>query len=398
MLEIELSLMGPSIPVIKEGLQQLMKRFEERGRFRVHIENMEWETAWVQMVRSSIYGKCPSVSEVGTSWVSDLVGMNALYPIPDSITRGLGGGTAFVPQTWRSCFLVNNPQMWSVPWVTGARVIYYRKDLLKNAGVNPEWAFLSPANLLIALAELKSSGIDYPLTIPTTISVNTMHYISTWVWASGGDFISNDGQKILFTEKEALDGMADYFALGRYLGDESQQRSYEKAIQMFWQGEAAVTIDGTWIHQGQKPGANPLVLENLGIAHLPGPSFVGGSNLIVWTNTVDKEGAIELLKFMMDPEVILIVFRNTGLVPARKDLLNLPEVAEREFSKEFNQAIETGRSWPNCPFSGMLEDKMHGALGQIWSEVLSSPDASIHNILQKYLVPLEQQLNMKLTG
>ncbi len=101
---------------------------------------------------------------------------------------------------------------------------------------------------------------------------------------------------------------------------------------------------------------------------------------------------------MLEPEVVLTIFRFTGLVPAQRNLLNLPEVAGREFSSVFNQAIETGRAWPNCPFSGMLEDRMHTALGQIWAEVLASPETDPRVILLKYLVPLKQQLNMKLIG
>jgi multiple sugar transport system substrate-binding protein len=398
MLELQLSLMGPSGNAWTGDIQQHLKHFEERGRFRVHVSTMDWETAWVQMVRSSIYGKSPSVSEVGTSWVSDLVGMNALYALPDSVTGGLGGELAFLPQSWKSCFLVNTPQMWAAPWVSGARVLYYRKDMLIKAGVDAETAFSNPAALLNTLAQLQSAGIAIPLTLPTTISINTMHYISSWVWAAGGDFISSDGQKILFTEKESVDGMANFYALGRYLGPKPQERSYETAINMFWQGDAAVTIDGTWMHQGQKPGANPAVLENLGIALLPGPSFVGGSNLVIWTNTLDKDAAMDLLRYMMEPEVVLTIFRYTGLVPAQRSLLNLPEVAGREFGAVFNQAIETGRSWPNCPFSAMLEGKMQPTLGQIWMDVLASPEADLQSIIIKHLEPLKQQLKIKLSG
>jgi len=324
--------------------------------------------------------------------------MNALYALPDSIIRPMGGEKAFLPQSWNSCFQINTPQMWAAPWVSGARVLYYRKDLLSRAGLDPKTAFINPIALLNTLAKLKSSGVETPLTLPTTVSVNTMHYISSWVWAAGGDFISSDGQKILFTDQEALDGMANYFAMGRYLGPDALERNYQTAIDQFWLGEAAVTIDGTWIHQGQKGRATPVVLENLGVTYLPGPSFVGGSNLVIWTNTVDKEAALALLKFMLEPEVVLTIFRFTGLVPAQRNLLALPEVAEREFSAVFNQAIETGRAWPNCPFSGMLEDRMHGALGQIWAEVLAAPETDPHSILQKHLLPVKQQLNMKLSG
>ena len=46
--------------------------------------------------------------------------------------------------------------MWSVPWFTEARTIYYRKDVYKRAGVNPQTAFKTWASFRAALLKLRS--------------------------------------------------------------------------------------------------------------------------------------------------------------------------------------------------------------------------------------------------
>jgi multiple sugar transport system substrate-binding protein len=347
-------------------------------------------------VRDSIHGVAPSVSEVGTSWVPDLVGMNALYPLPLSVVRKLGGIEDYVPQSWKSCFLFGNPQMWSVPWVSGARVIYYRKDLLARAGLEPGKAFADPQAMLNTVRQLHESGVTRPWITSTVTSLNTIHLIATWIWAAGGDLISDDGRRLLFAEKESIDGMAAFFAMGQFMGPEPQEYSYESAIELFWRGEAAVTLDGTWIYDMQKATANPQVLENLGVARAPGPAYVGGSNLVIWTNTLDKAAAADLLLFMAEPESILEMSRVTGLTPSRLDLLNSPEIAGRDFGKVMNEAIETGRAMSNQMYSGLLEDKLHYTFGNIWLDVLKNPQANLHEILARHLVPLKQRLELSI--
>jgi multiple sugar transport system substrate-binding protein len=369
-MDLELSLMGS--PARHQDVQDLLQGFEDRGRSKVKISYRSWDSAWSDMVRNSIHGTSPTISEVGTSWVPDLVGMNALFPLPASLIAKLGDKTDYVPQSWKSCFLVNGLEMWAVPWVSGSRVIYYRRDLLAKAGINPEAAFLNPAALLQTLSRLKDAGVERPWITSTVASLNTLHLISSWLWAAGGDYISQDGLKLLFAEKEAIEGMAKFFSMARYLGPDPHECSYAEAIDLFWKGEAAVTMDGTWIYGAQKPTAAPVVLENLGVALAPGPAYVGGSNLAIWTNTADKFSAEELLLFMIEPASIIAMSRVTGLAPARLELLKSPDVFEPSFGDVFSRAIETGRSMPNQMFSGMVEDKLHYVFGNIWADVLDA--------------------------
>ncbi len=393
-MQLELSLMGSSTRL--DEVRSLLRGFEERKSQHVNLTYQGWDSAWSGMVRDSIHGVAPSVSEVGTSWVPDLVGMNALYPLPVSVVRKLGSIEDYVPQSWKSCFLVGNPQMWAVPWVSGARVIYYRKDHLAKAGVDPQKAFVNPQAMLDTVLQLHQAGIARPWITSTVASLNTIHLIATWIWAVGGNLISEDGRRLLFAEKEAIDSMATFFTMGQYMGPESQEYSYESAIDLFWRGDAAVTMDGSWIYDMQKATANPQVLENLGVALAPGPAYVGGSNLVIWTNTVEKAAAADLLLFMAEPESVLEICRVTGLTPSRRDLLNSPEIAGRAFGKVMNEAIETGRAMSNQMYSGLLEDKLHYTFGNIWIDVLKSSYANLHEIIARHLLPLKERLELSI--
>jgi multiple sugar transport system substrate-binding protein len=281
--------------------------------------------------------------------------------------------------------------MWAVPWISGSRVIYYRRDLLDKAGIDPKKAFATPASMLETVRLLHKAGIPHPWITSNMSSLNTMHLVSTWLWAAGGDFISEDGERLLFAEPEAIDGMATFFEMGRYMGS-SREYSYEDAISLFWRGDAAITMDGTWTYDAQKATANPTVLDNLDVALAPGPAFVGGSNLVVLSNTTDKEAAWDFLHFLSEPEVVLTIFRLTGLAPARFSLLNSYEVVSRTFGQVFNRAMETGRSLPSHCFSGMVEDMLHDAFALVWADILRYPKKSARDILAEHLMPLAMPL------
>jgi len=389
MNEIEFSLL--SISSQNQSLKELLKGFEERYFSHVRINQMNWESAWSDMMGGAGRSIMPGVAEVGSTWVPDLARMDALSPIPSPLMDQLGGEQDYLPQLWKSCFSYNKPQMRAIPWISGSRVIYYRRDLLHKAGINPDRAFANPDAMLQTVIQLHESGIARPWITSNVTSLNSLHLISSWLWAGGGDFISENGQNLLFAEPGAIESMAAFFEMGRYMGNTSQEYSYQDAIDLFWRGDAAITMDGTWRYDIDQSSANPDVLENLGVSLPPGPAFVGGSNLVVWENNPAGDiAAWDLLQFLSEPESLLTIFKLTGLTPAKLSLLNLDEVRSRPFGAVFNQAIETGRALPNHCFSGMVEDMLQYAFGLVWADVMKYPYMDARDILAEHLLPLKE--------
>ena len=395
MVDTELSLLSTASR--RNNVESLLKTFEKRGFSHVNVSFKNWDSAWSDMMTTGKRSALPSVSEVGTSWVPDLARMDALEAVPPALMGAVGGEKDYVSQSWKSCFLSGKSQMWAVPWVCGSRVLYYRQDLLSRANINPDTAFASPNAMLDAVINLREAGVARPWITSNVTSLNTLHLISTWIWAAGGDFISPDGRRLLFAEPQVIDSMATFFRMGRYMGP-PQEYSYENAIELFWRGDAAITMDGTWIYDAQKATANLEVLDNLGVALAPGPAWVGGSNLAVLESARDRETAWDLLLFLAEPDSVLTMFKLTWLAPAKLSLLNSREVLQRAFGPILNRAMETGRSPQNHRFSGMIEDNLHYAFGLVWAEMLKSPNKNPREILVNYLVPLKERLEAAMRG
>jgi multiple sugar transport system substrate-binding protein len=263
MVELELSVMLGSSDELKE-LQALLDSFATSRHIQVRLSLLEWTAAWGEIVQAAIHGHGPDVSEIGVSWLADLVGMNALLPLPIVLSAQLGDSSQYLKGSWNACMLQNDPNMWAAPWFAGTRVLYYRRDWLGKAGLDAQSAFASAAALDATLAKLQASGVERPWVVNTHRSTSTVHHLTSWVWGAGGHFLSPDGKAVMFAEKEALDGMEAFFRLGRFLGPDPAKIDDSLAPRLFWGGQAGVTLDGQWEYSTKMRTIAPALAHNIG--------------------------------------------------------------------------------------------------------------------------------------
>lgn len=85
--EIEFSIMDSSnLPAI----ETLLAQFEAETHIHVNVRTLEWDTAWSDLVKVAIYGDGPDVSEIGSTWLGDLVAMNAVAEFGAALGFGAG--------------------------------------------------------------------------------------------------------------------------------------------------------------------------------------------------------------------------------------------------------------------------------------------------------------------
>jgi multiple sugar transport system substrate-binding protein len=324
--EIEFSIMASSA----EGLQPLLDLFEAATGIRVRLRLLSWDSAWSTLVRAAIYGDGPDVSEIGTTWLGDLVGMNALRPFNAAEVASFGKASAFFPAAWRTVTQYGDTHIWAIPWLTGARMVYYRPALFERAGIDPQAAFSSIEQFEIAVQSLQASGVETPMTIPTGYTHTTLLNIASWIWANGGDFLSPDGRRTCFMEQEALEGMRAYFALGRYLSPAVRRlNGLEPDEWLLTKPNTALTVSGPWLFCSAQQ--RKISLDSLAAALPPGPPFVGGSNLLIWKYSHNPEAAVQLVRFLTQEAALVDYCPFIGLLPARLGALSAAPFSEDPF-------------------------------------------------------------------
>jgi multiple sugar transport system substrate-binding protein len=393
--EIEFSIMASNAA----GIQPLLAQFEAENGIHVRLRLLAWDTAWSYLVKAAIYNDGPDVSEIGTTWVGDLIGMNALRSFNTAEVTAVGKASAYFPAAWKTVKQDGDMHVWSIPWVEGSRLIYYRPALFDQAGVDPQTAFGSIEAFEQTLDRLQASGIKIPWTVPTGTTHTTLLNIASWVWAAGGDFISPDGKSTRFIEPEALAGMSAYFRLGRFLAPQVRHlNGLEPDEQFLSSAETAMTCSGPWLFCSARERQQKIgnLADPVAIALPPGASFVGGSNLVVWKHSHHADAAIKLIRFLTQAAAQVSYSQFIGLLPVRMEALSLSPFSEDPCWQMAVKGLKSGRSFPTIRLWGLIEDRLRVGLSAVWADVLAHPEADPRISLVQHLAPIAQRLDVLL--
>lgn len=380
----------------RERMQELLQEFERQEGIRVRLEVISWDVGWPRLVEFALYHHGPDVSEVGNTWIMDLVHMNALDPFTREEITSITEGVRFFEPSWNSCVTSEGGtrSVWAIPWSGDVRVVYYRRDLLKNAGVDENGAFATPTAFEQTLKRLKENGVTTPIAMQTLRSRISVHNMAAWVWGAGGDFISEDSKRILFHQGVSLEAIKSYFRLVRYLGPEPLHTDAE-TDRAFWLGEAnaAVLLSGYWVIQVADMPDH--VRKNIGLTQLPGMSFVGGHNLVVWKHSRQRMAAIRLIKFLNSQAAEQGVYPHYGL-PIRENGWTQPPFNTSEFAI-FRASLNSGRSFPNSPLWALVEKRLADLMPDLWAQVIENPEDS-DSIVETQLTNVARRLEMAISG
>ncbi|RPI29946.1 MAG: extracellular solute-binding protein [Chloroflexota bacterium] len=400
MREIELSIMDHGQDFIAE-LNALLEEFHAQSGYLVRLRILPWKSAWAELVKVALYGEGPVVSEIGSTWVSDFVGMNALKPFNGQEISRLGGSAQFIKTAWDSVSLTGVtdvvPNVWAIPWLSDTRLLYYRKDLLERAGVNPETGFKAIQELDQALSKIQRSSETFsPWVVPTSSSRMSIHNLASWIWGAGGDFVTPDHKHTLFTSPESKAGIYAYFELYHYMSQDAYKLDEIASDRLFWSGNAAMTISGPWLMK--EKAISDDITRNVGKTLPPGIPYVGGSHLVVWRNGDIHGPAIDLIRFLVSQDAESRLFEKFGVLPTRLDVLSSSAFAQDPFYTRLAQGLLEGRSFYPFTLWGLLENKLTDAISAVWDEIMTVNKPDIRFIVDRHFDPLARRLNITLSS
>jgi len=395
---LELSLMNHGVRFVEE-VYALLNQFELDTHIEVKLRVLEWRDAWAELVRVALYNDGPHVSEIGNTWLSEFISMNALRPFVGGEVSRLGGAQQFLPSAWQSAMPTGSSGLavmaWAMPWLADMRLIHYRQDLLEQAQIEVATAFQTTSTLLQTCARLHAAGIANPIVLPSRQSRMTLQNLAGWVWGAGGDFTSADGAKVLIASTEAKAGLYAYFDLARYLTTEMRHRDEYQSDAAFLQGQAALTISGPWLHRS--PDQSRIVAENMRQALLPGVPYIGGSHLVIWKHTRYVEQALALIRYINSADAQARLVQTSGLFPTRLVVLTREPFHSNPFYQMAAEGLQAGRAFPTFSLWGLVENKLTEAFTAIWEDILSNPEADIRGLVDGHLNNAALRLNSTLS-
>lgn len=376
----------PNSPQPDKDMLQILKPYlDEHPNVSVKVTVLDWGSAWSKITTAATSGQGPDILQLGTTWVPAIAAMGALLPITDKVAE-IGGKDAYYPASWNTTHIEGQKEIYAVPWFVDARAIYYRKDVFEKAGVNPEEAFKTWDTFKEALKKVNGMVINgkkiAALGVPGKNDWNVVHNIAPWIWAAGGEMVSDDLKSATFNSDKALDGVMYYTGLAAegLVPKNALEQNSAQVEANYANGDYAVTISGPWLLKNFKtPKAQggqgeTVAAKTSAVFPLPaGPkgtvTFFGGSNLTIFKNSDQPDAAWDIIKFLSSKEAQLAYSQASGQLPALKEALTSSDLTNDPNMDQFVKASENSKSYPSIPQWGAIETVLVKHFGVVWDIV-----------------------------
>lgn len=397
MEEIDLSIMDRGAAT-QSAMLNMLAQFEGQYRVHVHLHILPWTAARQELVKFGLYANGPDVSEIGTTWVSDLIAMNTLRMFTPLEVDQCRGNDDYLPASLECTRMAGETDTWAIPWLTETVLLHYRKYLCSSAGINPEKDFNTLTQLNAAAQKLATAGVSIPIALPTKIDrPNLVQDIASWIWRAGGDFINRDGSQVLIDQPEFIAGVRSFCDLYRTLSKDGRKLLEESGI---WGAvhhhNAAMAIGGMWVSRPAPENPDSDV-ASMAVTRLPGIPFVGGSNLVIWRSSRKQRAAFDLVNFLSTSPSIIAFARQTSMLPSHIRAINSPEISETPAHSYLVDSLKAGRSFPAVRLWGIIEERLGTALASILSQVLANQDTNLDDLITTTLTQTARNINRTLT-
>jgi multiple sugar transport system substrate-binding protein len=294
-----------------DALQQLVEPFLE--------EHPDLEIEWINIVGGGPYGRdrlqtmlaggdSPDMMMLNTGQFEGLAARDVLMPLEDFVARDNFDLNIFWPQAVDGSRYQGS--LYALPRDMSNVILYYNKDMFDAAGVpypdeNWTWTELLEAAQQLTVDTDGDGAIDQ-------WGFGLLNVVWVWagfVWANGGEVLSEDRTQCLFEQPETVEALQFYFDLqtehgvSPLPGDLPEQAN---ALVWFQSQSVAMGFAGPWYRPTLVNMENPF---NWDVAYPPKSSNLDQRGSVVytdqwamWSGTQVPDETWELMKFLTSKE------------------------------------------------------------------------------------------------
>ncbi|MER5347514.1 extracellular solute-binding protein [Streptomyces mirabilis] len=275
---------------------EFVKGFETaHPDIKVKVQIQEWDGIGEKVTAALASNDAPDVIETGNTQVAQFAQSGGLLDLSDKVDD-LGG------KNWLKGLAepgVYEGKQYGIPYYAANRVVIYRTDLFKEAGIDA--TAVKTRDQWIAATKKLNTGDTQGIYLPG----QNWYTLAGFVWDEGGDLATESGGKWKGTldSPEAIRGMEFYEklqALGK--GPRDSDEANPPQADVMAKGKVAQVIS--------TPGGANVVIQNnpalkgkLGFFPIPGKAadkpgavFTGGSDLVIPTASTKQDAAYTFVK------------------------------------------------------------------------------------------------------
>ena len=345
---------GPDTP--DEMIDLAKEKFAEQyPDVTVEVERQEWDGIVNRLTNVLPTDDSPDIVEMGNTQAQAFEAAGALVDL-SSAKQDLGGDDLVDSLVEAGTY---DGAFYGVPYYGGARIVVYRKDLFEKAGLSIPTTM---QEFVEAGKALKADNADVPNFSGIYFPGRNWQATLSFIWDAGGDIaVNEDGEWVgELSSPESVAGLQTVQDIMQNANAAPADTDDAEDYLDFCNGEVGMLMGPGW-KMGQITGEDGCPGKYdavLGAFPLPGseggvaPSFLGGSNLGISSQSENPGLALEFLKILTSEEY-QTEFGAIGLIPVRKSLLG--EVEGDEAAEAQAQAAEITRFVPSSEYWAEVE-------------------------------------------
>ncbi len=336
------------------------------------------ETDIAKLMTAVRSGAGPDVAVIDRFTVAQRAASGLLIDLTPLIAKeGKDLSQEYLTAPWQE--VLYQKKVYALPTNTDARVLFYNKKLLKDAGIDP--AEFDPAKgpmdprrfqeLAFKLNQTDSSGAYTRIGFVPWLEQGWGY---TWGYAFGGSFFDFANCKVTATDPGIVKGYQFLYDWAKAL-DPQKARTF---VDTYWQwpsvgtmpdsqmpfftGKVAFVITGNWVFATMKEVAPTL---DYGVTYIPAPngqktSWSGGWSIAILQGSKNIDAAYQFLRFVTGEEGQTMLVKEASSLPTLKSLLQRKDLFAPEY-EFFLNLLPVSKSRPPIPVGALYWDKLKEA-------------------------------------
>ena len=364
---------GTSIDADKEALTPLLETFTGDTGITVNLEVIGWNDLQTRIQTAVTSGDAPDVVNIGNTWAVSLQATGAFLELDDEAMTAVGGADKFVATALETCGAAETVPT-SLPLYGLAYGLYYNRKMFSDAGLEPPRTW---EEMVEAAKRLTSTATGvYGLSLAAGSYTENAHYAFINAAQNGSDLF-DDQENPTFTGQGVVDGILRYLDLMQtdkvVNTSNAQYDNGTDSVADFANGKAAMIINQN--NADTTIAANGMTSEAFGVVPYPAPkaatsdvaSHVAGINISVFASTKNRDGALQLVKFLTEPAQQATLGSAFTTLPVLKD--EAPTFTEdQEEITTFTEVYEKrSKPLPLVP----AEDQFESTVGQAMNDMFA---------------------------
>ncbi len=329
---------GPLTRVI----DQLVKEFNESQKdievTAVYAGNYDQTMQKAQTAFMS--GNPPEIAILRTTSVLNLIDMKAIVPLDDFIKQA--GGESYLGDFYPAFIdsVRRNGKIWGIPYQVSTPLFYYNKEMLKEAGLDPDrppedWNSLVISADKLTKRDASGNVIRYGLGFPD----DNQWMLQSWALTNGGDLADETGTQVFFNTTPVIESLQMWVKLVHEKQVAIRHRAYGKLASDFIAGQVAMMYNST----GSLSFVRKSAKFDFGVSYLPKNKRnavpLGGAHLFVFQQSSDEKqkASWEFIHWLSSPENAAKWSIQSGYIAPRRSAMETQVM--KEYVREFPEAL-----------------------------------------------------------